>query len=41
MAQDHNLSAINHVKYELTNIKWFIVASWPTLSCALTFKSVC
>ena len=30
--QDHNPSAINHVKHELTNIKWFIVALWPTSS---------
>ena len=30
MARDHNPSAINVVKHELTNIKWFIVAPWPT-----------
>ena len=41
MARDHNPSAINHVKYDLTNIKWFIVAPWPTSSCALTFDDVC
>ena len=35
--QDHNPSAINHIKHKLTNIKWFIVAPWPTSSCALTF----
>ena len=26
MARDHNTSAINHAKHELTNTKWFIVA---------------
>ena len=30
MPRDHNPSAINLVKHELTNIKWFIVAPWPT-----------
>ena len=38
---DHTPHAINLVKHELTNIKWFIVALWPTLSCALTFDGVC
>ena len=37
---DHTLCAINHVKDELTNIKWFNIASWPTSSCVLTFNSV-
>ena len=40
MVRDHNPSAISHVKHELTNIKWFIVAPWPTSSCALTFDAV-
>ena len=37
----YSTSAINHVNHELTNIKWLIVAPWPTLSCALTLDSVC
>ena len=41
MPQDHNPSALNLVKHELTNIKWFIVAPWSTLSCVLTFDGVC
>ena len=36
MAQDHVPSAINLVKHDLTNIKWFIVAPWVTSNCALT-----
>ena len=35
MAQDHNPSAINHVKHDHTNIKWFIVAPWPTYTVEL------
>ena len=34
--RDHNLSAINHVRHDLADMKWFIVAPWTTLSCALT-----
>ena len=41
MPQDHNPSAINHVKHKVTNIKWFIVALWLTSNCALTFDGVC
>ena len=41
MARDRNPSAIYHIKHELTNIKWFIVALWPTSSYALTFDGVC
>ena len=39
--REHNPSAINHMKHELTNIKWFIVALWSTSSCPLTFNGVC
>ena len=37
MSQDHNPSAINPIKHELSNIKWFIVALWPISSGMLTF----
>ena len=38
--QDHNPSAKNHVKHELINFKWLIVAPWLTLRCVLTFDGV-